>query len=73
MLPWSTKVGRGESFRIYKRKDIGKSVLKVMAERGHFLSPQQCEDKFNDLNKWYRRLNEILGRGTSCEVVENPS
>nr|CAD1831246.1 unnamed protein product [Ananas comosus var. bracteatus] len=35
--------------------------------------PQQCEDKFNDLNKRYKRLNDILGRGTSCRVVENPS
>ncbi|KAK4387378.1 hypothetical protein Sango_2344400 [Sesamum angolense] len=60
---------------IYKFTEKGKwkSVSKVMAERGHFVSPQQCEDKFNDLNKRYKRLNEILGRGTSCEVVENPA
>ncbi|XP_051150060.1 uncharacterized protein LOC127264531 [Andrographis paniculata] len=56
-----------------QKKGKWKSVSKVMAERGHFVSPQQCEDKFNDLNKRYKRLNEILGRGTSCEVVENPS
>nr|GEU72512.1 Pol polyprotein [Tanacetum cinerariifolium] len=31
---------------------------------------QQCEDKFNDLNKRYKC---ILGRGVSCRVVENPS
>ncbi|KAJ0805353.1 putative myb/SANT-like DNA-binding domain 4 [Helianthus annuus] len=62
MLPWSTEVGHRESFRIYKRMDSGKSVSKVMAERGHFVSLQQCEDKFNDLNKWYKRLNEIFGR-----------
>lgn len=55
------------------KKGKWKSVSKVMAERGHFVSPQQCEDKFNDLNKRYKRLNEILGRGTSCEVVENPA
>lgn len=55
-----------------QKKGKWKSVSKVMAERGHFVSPQQCEDKFNDLNKRYKRLNEILGRGTSCEVVENP-
>ncbi|KAK8625054.1 hypothetical protein V6N13_089934 [Hibiscus sabdariffa] len=30
-----------------------------------------CEDKFNDLNKRYKNLNDMLGRGTSCEVVEN--
>ncbi|KAK6131511.1 hypothetical protein DH2020_034751 [Rehmannia glutinosa] len=56
-----------------QKKGKWKSVSKVMAERGHFVSPQQCEDKFNDLNKRYKRLNEILGRGTSCEVVENPT
>ncbi|XP_059631605.1 uncharacterized protein LOC132274360 [Cornus florida] len=55
-----------------QKKGKWKSVSKVMAERGHFVSPQQCEDKFNDLNKRYKRLNEILGRGTSCEVVERP-
>ncbi|PIM99002.1 hypothetical protein CDL12_28508 [Handroanthus impetiginosus] len=55
-----------------QKKGKWKSVSKVMAERGHFVSPQQCEDKFNDLNKRYKRLNEILGRGTACEVVENP-
>ncbi|XP_059630510.1 uncharacterized protein LOC132273562 [Cornus florida] len=54
------------------KKGKWKSVSKVMAERGHYVSPQQCEDKFNDLNKRYKRLNEILGRGTSCEVVERP-
>ncbi|CAI9102110.1 OLC1v1000319C1 [Oldenlandia corymbosa var. corymbosa] len=56
-----------------QKKGKWKSVSKVMAERGHFVSPQQCEDKFNDLNKRYKRLNEILGRGTSCQVVENPT
>lgn len=56
-----------------QKKGKWKSVSKVMAERGHFVSPQQCEDKFNDLNKRYKRLNEILGRGTSCQVVENPA
>ncbi|CAA0812910.1 sequence-specific DNA binding transcription factors [Striga hermonthica] len=55
------------------KKGKWKSISKVMAERGHLVSPQQCEDKFNDLNKRYKRLNEILGRGTSCEVVENPA
>ncbi|KAL2467900.1 sequence-specific DNA binding transcription factor [Forsythia ovata] len=56
-----------------QKKGKWKLVSKVMAQRGHFVSPQQCEDKFNDLNKRYKRLNEILGRGTSCEVVENPT
>jgi hypothetical protein len=36
------------------------------------VSPQQCEDKFNDLNKRYKRLTDILGRGTTCRVVANP-
>nr|GMD94138.1 Trihelix transcription factor GT-4 like [Ipomoea batatas] len=64
--------GRRKCSNLHK-KGKWKLVSKVMAERGHFVSPQQCEDKFNDLNKRYKRLNEILGRGTSCEVVENPT
>ncbi|KAJ0987017.1 hypothetical protein J5N97_005373 [Dioscorea zingiberensis] len=44
-----------------------------MQEKECYVSPQQCEDKFNDLNKRYKRLNEILGRGTTCRVVENPT
>jgi hypothetical protein len=44
-----------------------------MTERGFSVSPQQCEDKFNDLNKRYKRLTEILGRGTACEIVEKPA
>ncbi|XP_023758038.1 uncharacterized protein LOC111906507 [Lactuca sativa] len=65
--------GSRRKYSNLQKKGKWKSVSKVMAERGHFVSPQQCEDKFNDLNKRYKRLNEILGRGTSCEVVENPS
>ncbi|KAL8466916.1 hypothetical protein ACS0TY_035841 [Phlomoides rotata] len=65
--------GERRKFTNLQKKGKWKSVSKVMAERGHFVSPQQCEDKFNDLNKRYKRLNEILGRGTSCEVVENPA
>ncbi|MCD7471992.1 hypothetical protein HAX54_012814 [Datura stramonium] len=56
--------GRRKCSNLHK-KGKWKSVSKVMAERGHFVSPQQCEDKFNDLNKRYKRLNEIL--------VENPA
>nr|CAD1817965.1 unnamed protein product [Ananas comosus var. bracteatus] len=56
-----------------QKKGKWKLVSKVMAERGCFVSPQQCEDKFNDLNKRYKRLNDILGRGISCRVVENPA
>ncbi|KAL2460468.1 sequence-specific DNA binding transcription factor [Abeliophyllum distichum] len=54
------------------KKGKWKAISKVMAEKGYRVSPQQCEDKFNDLNKRYKKLNDILGRGTSCEVVENP-
>nr|GMD04830.1 uncharacterized protein LOC104212013 isoform X3 [Ipomoea batatas]GMD08852.1 uncharacterized protein LOC104212013 isoform X3 [Ipomoea batatas]GMD10064.1 uncharacterized protein LOC104212013 isoform X3 [Ipomoea batatas] len=43
----------------------------IFAERGYRASAQQCEDKFNVLNRRYRRLNEILGGNTS-RVVENP-
>lgn len=49
-----------------------KMVSRIMMEMGCHVSPQQCEDKFNDMNKRYKRLNEILGRGISCQVVENP-
>ncbi|CAM8953060.1 unnamed protein product [Rhodiola kirilowii] len=59
-------------FALMHKKGKWKSISKVMAERGFYVSPQQCEDKFNDLNKRYKRLNEILGRGTSCQVVEKP-
>lgn len=47
-------------------------VSNVMVERGYHVSPQQCEDKFNNLNKNYKRLNEVLGRGFSCKVVASP-
>lgn len=56
-----------------QKKGKWKTVSKLMLEKGSYVSPQQCEDKFNDLNKRYKRLNEILGRGTTCQVVENPS
>lgn len=55
-----------------KRKGKWKLVSTAMTERGFAVSPQQCEDKFNDLNKRYKRLTDILGRGTSCQIVENP-
>ncbi|XP_020249395.1 LOW QUALITY PROTEIN: putative DNA helicase INO80 [Asparagus officinalis] len=48
-----------------------KSVSRAMMEKGFSVSPQQCEDKFNDLNKRYKRVNELLGKGTACRVVEN--
>ncbi|KDP42996.1 hypothetical protein JCGZ_25182 [Jatropha curcas] len=58
---------------ILQKKGKWKLISKVMAERGFHVSRQQCEDKFNDLNKRYKKLNDMLGRGTSCEVVENPA
>lgn len=58
---------------ILHKKGKWKTVSKIMISKGCYVSPQQCEDKFNDLNKRYKRLNEILGRGTSCRVVENPA
>ncbi|GAV91635.1 Myb_DNA-bind_4 domain-containing protein [Cephalotus follicularis] len=65
--------GVRRKFAVLQKKGKWKSISKVMAERGYHVSPQQCEDKFNDLNKRYKRLNDMLGRGTSCQVVENPS
>ncbi|KAK4339978.1 hypothetical protein RND71_041440 [Anisodus tanguticus] len=57
---------------VFVKKGKWKAISGVMAERGHRVSPQQCEDKFNDLNKKFKRLNDVLGRGTACNVVENP-
>jgi Myb/SANT-like DNA-binding domain len=57
-----------------KKKGKWKLISKVLSERGGtHVSPQQSEDKFNDLNKRYKRLTDILGRGRSCNIVENPS
>ncbi|CAA0830369.1 sequence-specific DNA binding transcription factors [Striga hermonthica] len=56
-----------------QKKGKWKSVSRAMMERGFYVSPQQCEDKFNDLNKRYKRVNDILGKGVSCRVVENQS
>ncbi|XP_019163696.1 PREDICTED: uncharacterized protein LOC109160043 [Ipomoea nil] len=56
-----------------QKKGKWKTVSKIMISKGCHVSPQQCEDKFNDLNKRYKKLNDILGRGTSCAVVENPA
>ncbi|KAL5857240.1 hypothetical protein ACOSQ3_004698 [Xanthoceras sorbifolium] len=63
--------GRTESSLLLK---IGKWKLlsKLMVERGYHASPQQCEDKFNNLNKGYKRFNDVLGKGTACMVVQNP-
>ncbi|KAF2297540.1 hypothetical protein GH714_025346 [Hevea brasiliensis] len=65
--------GMRRKLTVLQKKGKWKLVSKVMAERGFRVSPQQCEDKFNDLNKRYKKLNDMLGRGTSCQVVENPA
>ncbi|KAM1042715.1 hypothetical protein ACFX13_034832 [Malus domestica] len=65
--------GGRRKYSVVQKKGKWKSVSKVMAERRYHVSPQQCEDKFNDLNKRYKKLNDMLGRGTSCQVVENPA
>lgn len=57
---------------VLQKKGKWKMVSKIMINKSCYVSPQQCEDKFNDLNKRYKRLNEILGRGTTWRVVENP-
>eukprot|EP00249_Psilotum_nudum_P007219 c20405_g1_i1 orf=1312-2676(+) len=56
-----------------QKKGKWKTVSRLMMERGCYVSPQQCEDKFNDLNKRYKHLNDTLGKGTACFVGENSS
>ncbi|KAF9597049.1 hypothetical protein IFM89_015240 [Coptis chinensis] len=58
---------------VLQKKGKWKSVSRAMMEKGFCVSPQQCEDKFNDLNKRYKRVTDILGKGTACGVVENQS
>ena len=56
---------------ILLKKGKWRSISRAMNERGCAVSPQQCEDKFNDLNKRYKRLNDSLGKGIACCVVED--
>lgn len=56
-----------------QKKGKWKSVSRTMGEHGFTVSPQQCEDKFNDLNKRYKRVVDLLGRGKACAVVESPA
>lgn len=63
--------GKKKPVGILQKKGKWKSVSRAMMEKGFYVSPQQCEDKFNDLNKRYKRVNDILGKGTACRVVEN--
>ncbi|KAG9455009.1 hypothetical protein H6P81_007913 [Aristolochia fimbriata] len=65
--------GGGGGGLMLQKKGKWKSVSRAMMEKGFYVSPQQCEDKFNDLNKRYKRVNDILGKGTACRVVENQS
>lgn len=62
--------GGGSSLQ---KKGKWKCVSTTMVKKGFHVSPQQCEDKFNDLNKRYKRLIDILGRGKCCQVVSNHS
>lgn len=57
---------------IFPKKGKWSAISNAMAEGGHRVSPQWCEDKFNDLNKEFKRRNDILGRGTACSVVADP-
>ncbi|KAH9615335.1 hypothetical protein KSS87_023703, partial [Heliosperma pusillum] len=65
--------GPKRKFGMLHKKGKWKMVSNIMISKGCCVSPQQCEDKFNDLNKRYKKLNDILGRGTSCQVVEDQS
>ncbi|KAK4776107.1 hypothetical protein SAY87_024068 [Trapa incisa] len=67
------KASGGGGGGLLQKKGKWKSVSRAMMEKGFYVSPQQCEDKFNDLNKRYKRVNDILGKGTACRVVENQS
>ncbi|KAK4373781.1 hypothetical protein RND71_004458 [Anisodus tanguticus] len=67
------EVGLKRKSGCIQKKGKWKTVSRIMMSNGCHVSPQQCEDKFNDLNKRYKKLNDILGRGTSCAVVENPA
>ncbi|OEL16088.1 hypothetical protein BAE44_0022893 [Dichanthelium oligosanthes] len=60
-------------FTVMQKKGKWRAISKVMGERSCNVSPQQCEDKFNDLNKRYKRLTDILGRGAACNVLANPA
>ncbi|KAG6523496.1 uncharacterized protein LOC122045308 [Zingiber officinale] len=68
-----SKAGEGAAATtaMLQKKGKWKSVSRAMMETGFSVSPQQCEDKFNDLNKRYKRVNDLLGKGTACRVVEN--
>ncbi|KAF9591737.1 hypothetical protein IFM89_006083 [Coptis chinensis] len=62
-------MSKKKSGAMLQKKGKWKSVSKAMMEKGFSVSPQQCEDKFNDLNKRYKRVNDILGKGTAWRCV----
>jgi len=70
--PGADSGGGRRNCAMMQKKGKWKAISKVMGERGCLVSPQQCEDKFNDLNKRYKRLTDLLGRGTTCRIVANP-
>ncbi|KAG6506351.1 bromodomain adjacent to zinc finger domain protein 2B-like [Zingiber officinale] len=71
MVAGKGKSKAGTAAALLQKKGKWKSVSREMMEKGFSVSPQQCEDKFNDLNKRYKRVNDLLGKGTACRVVEN--
>ncbi|CAM0881093.1 unnamed protein product [Alopecurus aequalis] len=69
----ASAAAHGHQAAAQQKKGKWKSVSRAMMENGFMVSPQQCEDKFNDLNKRYKRVVDLLGRGKACKVVENPA
>ncbi|XP_062197826.1 uncharacterized protein LOC133900643 [Phragmites australis] len=66
-----SSTAHGHAAAQQQKKGKWKSVSRAMMDKGFLVSPQQCEDKFNDLNKRYKRVVDLLGRGRACRVVEN--
>ncbi|KAL8264801.1 hypothetical protein R6Q59_022931 [Mikania micrantha] len=61
-----------KKFKLLSKMTMWKVISTVMNERGFNVSPQQCEEKFRDINNKYKQMIGLLGRATSCNVVENP-
>lgn len=70
-FPEGNDANKKKSGAVLQKKGKWKSVSQAMTEKSYYVSPQQCEDKFNDLNKRYKRITDIVGKGTACKVVEN--
>jgi len=58
--PGADSGGGRRNCAMMQKKGKWKAISKVMGERGCLVSPQQCEDKFNDLNKGIRGLQISL-------------